>query len=338
MRRWSMKNSLLFSIVIPTYNTKGYIVQCVESFEKQNFNNFEIIICDDGSNDGTIELLKKLKNDYSNITVEFNEHIGAGAARNKGIELAKGEYIYFSDSDDYVSKDFFDVISKEIEYKKPDILFFNYNEIIDEKVSNTVVRKNANCKYDFFYTNSCIWSSLYKKSLFIENEIRFPPSVYHQDDAIYFKLIEKAKDIKSIDNALYNYRKFRPGSSMNTKSEKYYNDILVVAEMNFEYFYSRGSKEGLGCITDVYVCKLFDYALFNLAHSSIEVANNYYKRMINLLDKYSENWRANDYFLDNKVSYFTKIVRNTLKNKIIFRCYNTKILKKLMKKKMENYQ
>ena len=109
-----MKNSPLFSIVIPTYNTKGYIVQCVESFEKQDFNNFEIIICDDGSNDGTIELLKKLKNDYSNITVEFNEHIGAGAARNKGIELAKGEYIYFSDSDDYVSKDFFDALSKEI--------------------------------------------------------------------------------------------------------------------------------------------------------------------------------------------------------------------------------
>ena len=333
-----MKNSPLISIVIPTYNTKGYIVQCIESFEKQDFNDFEIIICDDGSNDGTIELLKKIRNDYNNITIEFNEHIGAGAARNKGIELAKGEYIYFSDSDDYVSKDFFNVLSKEIKNNKTDILFFNYNEIIDEKVSNTVVRKKSNNKYDFFYTNSCIWSSLYKKSLFIENEIRFPPNIYHQDDAIYFKLIEVAKDIKGINDALYNYRKFRPGSSMNTKSEKYYNDILVVAENNFEYFYSYGSKEGFECITDVFVCKLFDYALFNLAHSSIGVANNYYKRMINLLDKYSQNWRANEYFSDNKVSSFTRIIRNTLKSKTIFRCYNTKILKRLMKKKMENYQ
>lgn len=333
-----MKNSPLFSIVIPTYNTKGYIVQCVESFEKQDFNNFEIIICDDGSNDGTIELLKKLKNDYSNITVEFNEHIGAGAARNKGIELAKGEYIYFSDSDDYVSKDFFDALSKEIKNNKSDIIFFNYNEIIDEKVSNTVVRKKVNNKYDFFYTNSCIWSSLYKKSLFIENEIRFPPSVYHQDDAIFFKLIEKANEVKNINNVLYNYRKFRAGSSMNIKSEKYYNDILVVAKMNFEYFYLNGSNVGFVHIVDAYVGKLFDYALFNIAHSSIKVTKEYYIKMIDLLNKYSSDWKSNDYFSDKNVSFFTKVVRNSLKNKMIFNCYNTKLFKTIMKKKMENYQ
>ena len=330
-----MNNSPLFSIIIPTYNTKKYITQCVESFAKQNFDDYEIIICDDGSTDGTIELLKKLKNSYKNVIIEFNEHIGAGAARNEGIKLAKGKYIFFCDSDDFVSDDFFVVLCNEIKNNEPDILFFNYNEIINENINDTVVKKNIGDKYDFFYTNSCIWSSIYKKTLLIENEIYFPSNIYHQDDAIFFKLIEKANEVKSINNVLYNYRKFRAGSSMNSKSEKYYNDILVVAKMNFEYFYLNGSNVGFEHIVDAYVGKLFDYALFNIAHSSIKVTKEYYIKMIDLLNKYSSNWKSNDYFSDKNISFFTKVVRNSLKNKMIFNCYNTKLFKTIMKKKME---
>lgn len=333
-----MNNSPLFSIIIPTYNTKKYITQCVESFAKHNFDDYEIIICDDGSTDGTIELLKKLKNSYKNVIIEFNEHIGAGAARNEGIKLAKGKYIFFCDSDDFVSDDFFVVLCNEIKNNEPDILFFNYNEIINENINDTVVKKNIGDKYDFFYTNSCIWSSIYKKTLLIENEIYFPSNIYHQDDAIFFKLIEKANEVKSINNVLYNYRKFRAGSSMNSKSEKYYNDILVVAKMNFEYFYLNGSNVGFEHIVDAYVGKLFDYALFNIAHSSIKVTKEYYIKMIDLLNKYSSNWKSNDYFSDKNISFFTKVVRNSLKNKMIFNCYNTKLFKTIMKKKMENYQ
>ena len=200
------------------------------------------------------------------------------------------------------------------------------------------VDKKTKNKYDFFYTNSCIWSSLYKKSLLIENEIYFPSNIYHQDDAIFFKLIEKANEVKNINNVLYNYRKFRAGSSMNSKSEKYYNDILVVAKMNFEYFYLNGSNVGFVHIVDAYVGKLFDYALFNIAHSSIKVTKEYYIKMIDLLNKYSSDWKSNDYFSDKNVSFFTKVVRNSLKNKMIFNCYNTKLFKTIMKKKMENYQ
>lgn len=333
-----MNDSPLFSIIIPAYNTKKYIIQCVESFTKQNYENYEIIICDDGSTDGTIELLKKLKNSYKNIIIELNKHIGAGAARNKGIELARGKYIYFCDSDDFVSNEFFAILCDKIKDEEPDILFFNYNEVINEKINNTVIREITKDKYDFFYTNSCIWSSIYKKSLLIENNIRFPSDIFHQDDAIFFKLIEKANEVKGIGDVLYNYRKFRAGSSMNSKSEKYYNDILIVAEMNFEYFYLNGSKIGFEHIIDAYIGKLFDYALFNLAHSSIETTNEYYKKMIELLNKYSQNWRINDYFINRKVSFFTRVIRNSLKLKTIFKFYNTKIIKRLMKKKMENYQ
>lgn len=333
-----MNDSPLFSIIIPTYNTKKYITQCVESFTKQNFDDYEIIICDDGSTDGTIELLKKLKNSYKNVIIEFNEHIGAGAARNEGIKLSKGKYIYFCDSDDYVTDDFFVVLCNEIKNNEPDILFFNYNEIINENINDTVDKKNIVDKYDFFHTNSCIWSSIYKKSLLIENEIYFPSNIYHQDDAIFFKLIEKANVVKNINNALYNYRKFRAGSSMNSKSEKYYNDMLIVAEMNFEYFYLNGSTVGFEHIIDAYVGKLFDYVLFNLAHSSTNVTKKYYIKMIDLLNKYSSNWKNNEYFSDKNVSLFTKVVRNSLKNKMIFNCYNIKLFKTIMKKKMENYQ
>lgn len=333
-----MNDGPLFSIIIPTYNTKKYITQCVESFTKQNFDDYEIIICDDGSTDGTIELLKKLKNSYKNVIIEFNEHIGAGAARNEGIKLSKGKYIYFCDSDDFVTDDFFVVLCNEIKNNEPDILFFNYNEIINENINDTVVKKNIGDKYDFFYTNSCIWSSIYKKTLLIENEIYFPSNIYHQDDAIFFKLIEKANEVKSINNVLYNYRKFRAGSSMNSKSEKYYNDILVVAKMNFEYFYLNGSNVGFEHIVDAYVGKLFDYALFNIAHSSIKVTKEYYIKMIDLLNKYSSNWKSNDYFSDKNISFIAKVVRNSLKNKMIFNCYNTNLFKRIMKKKMENYQ
>ncbi len=332
-----MKN-IFISVIIPTYNTSQYIEECIDSFECQNYFNYEIIVCDDGSTDNTIEILERLKAKYKNITTIYNQHIGCGAARNSGLKVAKGKYIYFCDSDDYVSSNFFYEINNKISKNDYDIVFFNYNEVVQGEVINTVKREKIVSKYDCFKGNSCIWSSVYKKSLFTNNDTLFPIDIYHQDDAVFFRLIDFSDKITSIDKELYNYRKFREGSSMNTRSEKYYTDILEATKINFKYFFNKNDRCGCDELVDVYVGKLFDYLLFNLAYSSKKTTKKYYLNMMNILNDCVSNWKNNEYFHDSQVSKITIITRRSLKNKMIFLILNTKSFKALLKKKMENYQ
>ena len=95
--------SPLISIIIPVYNVKKYLLRCIRSILKQKYRNFEVILVDDGSDDGSGLLCDKLKTRDSRIRVIHKENGGMSSARNVGIEFARGEYITFVDSDDYIS-------------------------------------------------------------------------------------------------------------------------------------------------------------------------------------------------------------------------------------------
>ena len=125
---------------------------------------------------------------------------------------------------------------------------------------------------------------------------------------------------------------------MNTRSEKYYTDMFEAARINFEYFFNKNNSYGCNELIDVYVGKLFDYLLFNLAYSNKETAHKYYLNIMGLLNNYAKGWKNNIYFYDKQVSKLTLILRNSLKNKLLFSIYNTMFIKKTLKRKMENYQ
>ena len=103
------------SIVIPVYNVEKYLEECIESAIKQSLNDIEIICINDGSTDSSLEILKKYEKKYSNIIVISQENKGLSASRNVGIRKAKGKYIYFLDSDDFIDTNSMELCYKECE-------------------------------------------------------------------------------------------------------------------------------------------------------------------------------------------------------------------------------
>src|SRR5699024_11228741 len=99
-----MKYQHDISIFIPVFNTGKYLSECLDSLLNQGLENYEIIIIDDGSTDNSAEIIEKYSNSYSNIINIYQKNNGQGSARNKGLKIAQGEYIYFMDSDDYLTK------------------------------------------------------------------------------------------------------------------------------------------------------------------------------------------------------------------------------------------
>ena len=113
------------SVVIPMYNAHERINVCMESLWKQTFPFFEILCIDDGSDDDTVELVKKWQERDSRIQCVQQIHQGAGAARNRGLKAAKGKYVYFMDADDFLSLDAIEGMYRKAEEKSTDVLFFN---------------------------------------------------------------------------------------------------------------------------------------------------------------------------------------------------------------------
>ena len=110
-----------YSIIIPAYNASSHINKCLDSILNQTYENFEVIIVDDGSTDDTLKILNKYAQQYSNVYILSQENAGPGAAREKALKYIKGDYVIFSDADDYWEYNFLTHINDIIEKCKPDI-------------------------------------------------------------------------------------------------------------------------------------------------------------------------------------------------------------------------
>lgn len=208
------------SIIIPVYNVEQYLSQCIESCINQTLNDIEIILIDDGSTDSSGKICDEYVNKDKRITVLHKINRGVGEARNDGIDLSKGEYIYFVDGDDYIQNN---LIEKCIEFNTDfsfDILIFGYNKVdIANKVTkkklppfkrlfNVSKEKSELAKILSFGVGLSVWDKLIKSDLIKKNKIRFDNKKRGEDYTFVVKCFNCSNQIISINNSLYNYRIF----------------------------------------------------------------------------------------------------------------------------------
>lgn len=218
------------SVVVPVYNVEKYIATCLESLINQTFKNFEIILIDDASSDNSLTIIKEFqKKDDRIILFEQEKNLGAAAARNKGIELSKGKYIQFLDSDDFFEKDLLEKMLNKIEEFNAQIAVCSSKKVDD--FNNITERKNPNSPINTYLTplNKTFnwkdykenffsmlvpvpWNKLYLKSLLIENNIKFPNLKICEDVAFCHCASASADKIVVFDDELINYRYNRPQS------------------------------------------------------------------------------------------------------------------------------
>lgn len=225
-----------FSVVIPVYNVKEYLPACVESVLKNDLQDCEVILVDDGSTDGVCPALcdRYAAEHPDFIRVIHQENRGLGGARNTGIEHARGDYLLFVDSDDTISPNTIAVLSAAIENSGADVIAFNLCSD-DGAGKRTPVTANAFLadapfrlqeRKDFLLSLPSAWSRAWKRSLFLQTGIRYPEKVWYEDIRTSMKLFAAADCIFTIDDCLYGYLQ-RPGSIMNSAKLERNREILL---------------------------------------------------------------------------------------------------------------
>ncbi len=216
------------SVIVPVYNVKEFLNECVESILVQTFENFEILLIDDGSTDGSEKLCDELKTRDKRIRVFHQKNAGLSAARNFGIKEAKGKYLAFVDSDDSVKPAFLKNLHDSLKNDDSDIAVCGYDKDIPEKI--TLSGKDACIRLLTKQENLDIlaWNKLYKKSLFLENKIFYPEGKIHEDNLTTYKLYSKVKKVSFVPESLYKYRK-RSGSITDKNKKEFHLEMRELA-------------------------------------------------------------------------------------------------------------
>ena len=206
-----------FSIIICGYNIEQYIENSIESVLNQGFTNYEILLINDGSKDNTLEKMKKYESDKVRI-IHNEKNIGLGASRNKGVQLAQGEYILYLDGDDtmYDNETLYR-INEIVEKDQADVTFFGVqyiggdNKMYLSNAENSTKEARLTC--DVFF---CVPSKCWKTQFLRDNDITFIEDIYYEDMVYSMKATILSKRLSYGEFPIFNYYRNRPGSIMST--------------------------------------------------------------------------------------------------------------------------
>ena len=239
-----------FSFIIPVYNVIQYLDECIQSVLKQSYKDYEIILVDDGSTDGSEKLCDKYASEYEQIRVIHQKNAGVSVSRNVGIQAAQGEYFIFVDSDDVWIGDKLGLLAEKTK-EEPDIVAFEYQNFYEIKELNErksafslpeipsdcdgekflkIILKAAVERSKFYHWNPC--SYCYKKKFFVENKFRYPVGKTFEDLCLTYQVLLAAQKVTIVNKVIYGYRKSVATSITKTHNYKNINDRLLVCIQN----------------------------------------------------------------------------------------------------------
>lgn len=226
-----------FSIIVPVYNAENYINNCIDSLidQKDAGCSYEIILVNDGSTDNSHQILSQYERSHENIIVVSQRNQGVAAARNTGIKNARGRYILFVDSDDWIEDHTISAMHKWSSGADPDIIMFNYfhayqGKKYEEQEIRESCAKRVGMDQDALYYMSYayIWDKAYKREIIEDHGIRFERDVHFGEDTLFLCMyLMYIRTVVLIRDCLYNYRENDKGLSL---SNKYVKDMDIVID------------------------------------------------------------------------------------------------------------
>lgn len=228
-----MESSNVFTIVIPVFNVIEYLSQCVQSVLSQEFYNYEIILVDDGSTDGSGERCDELARHDNRIRVIHQENQGLSAARNTGICAAGGKYVIFLDSDDYwKDKNVLNKISKRVFETHPDVLCFNFEKtdgvtaqgVNFQSTGSMPVGIKAEDSFQYITEHdlwiACAWNKAIRRELFRDGKLRFREKITSEDIDWCLRLALLAESFDYIEDVIVCYRQRNTSISKSVTYQK----------------------------------------------------------------------------------------------------------------------
>ena len=257
------------SIIVPVYKVEKYLVRCIESIRRQTYSNLEIILVDDGSPDLCPYICDEYAKKDKRIVVIHKENGGLSDARNAGIEIAKGEYIGFIDSDDYIHQNMYESLLKTLIENQADIVVCDVEKVYDERQMIRDEGKFGTQLYtgiqavenifdaDLYLRSVVAWGKLYKKSLF--DDVRYPEGKINEDEFTTYRLFYKSNRVIYIDQKYYYYFQ-RQDSIMGRKKREILDDSLEAYEEMGDYFEKRDEKFITQLVKYRYLCMIKEEA------------------------------------------------------------------------------
>lgn len=321
------------SIIIPVYNSEKYLEECLDSIKINNNNDIEVILIDDGSTDNSSKIYNKYEK-HTNFCVIKQINSGVSHARNKGIEVANGEWIMFVDSDDFLENNWYKKIEDEL--KNDDSIMIRFSskfshqnfDIFDAlKACIAVKSPLSGCSI----MSPC--SIIIKKDFLHENNIRFSEDIFYGEDMLFnFEMLAKIKKLRLVDIGIYNYRKNL------TSSTHTFNPKIIESDFLFHHKLKRIMENYLDIsewikyydqtvLSGIYIC----FYKFSLNTMNIGFADKIFENQeyTNILNKYN--------ICSLNTSFYKKMFYRLVKNKkyhsalFIIKCHN--YLKKILHKK-----
>ena len=236
-----MENQALISVIIPVYNVEEYLRECVDSVINQTYKNIEILLIDDGSTDSSGRICDEYAAKDERIRVVHQQNAGPSKTRNTGLNNAKGKFIYFVDSDDYIESNTLELLLNTAEANGADLVFFDAHSFSDDGanigqgyvVSGTYESGNGYDVLTALHKNKdyhcAIYLLLIQKQLLDENNISFLESSYCSEDMLFtYQVYCSAKKVSQCKNTLY-HRRYRANSIVTSKkSERHFRSCRDV--------------------------------------------------------------------------------------------------------------
>lgn len=302
---------MLLSIIIPIYNVGKYINRCLDSIFSQeaSVNEYEVICVNDGTPDNSMQIVYQYTAKYLNLRIINQQNQGLSVARNNGMAIAKGDYLWFVDSDDSISPtSISEVITLIKSDANVDFVSFDNNEIRNEVVTyrstftKNIYQKYYNKEHDGFFYCRKLPTGLSQKNLFSRkflsyNNLTFTSGIFHEDQDFMIRCYSKAKRILPVHKAWYNYYIRTSGSITSTfKIKRFYDILKIINVFNTLSINSSNYKEvtilqegvfGLsyGLLHSRY-CNNIEYSTF-LRENRVKIKKNLVKSYFNSLRKNS---------------------------------------------------
>lgn len=283
----------MLSIIIPVYNAEKYINQCIESILKQHYEDIEIILVNDGSSDRSGEICDYLSETHYNIHVYHKINGGASSARNLGLSKAKGDWIYFMDSDDYLKDSFFEKIVLNI---NPDIdcVIFQHSLNGNSKdfqliLDECTVYTGQELLLELYQQDKMfvpVWKYIYKRNWLISKGFRFVEGIIYEDEVWTKTLLCHASKVQFINWIGYDYN-IRDNSVMTTlHTKKNYQSKLIAAshidnlinskvklDKRLKYILKKESASYfMNSCLNIYKCK--EASLYSIVEDNIKLLMN----------------------------------------------------------------
>ena len=314
-------NNIKVSIIIAVYNVAPYLEKCLDSLINQTLSDIEIIAVDDGSTDGSSEILSRYASSDSRLHILSKSHTGVADARDYAFPYVKGEYIGFVDSDDFVDLNMYEVMYNKAIETDSDIVECNLHHTFEGYEDTEIGPKETNKQELLMNGRNVVWNKIYKTSWFMNTKVTFPAGLIYEDVCFYCNIIPYINKIAYVDDPFVHYVQRK--TSINNFQTLRTLQIFDILDIIYAFYKDNGFfdeyRDALEFLfTRILLCSSFSRMCRIKNHKDRRYAlKKNYEKLIEIFP----NWRQNPYLKsksDKNSKYMKRINQFTYKFSCLF--------------------